>query len=163
MHDPWKLPKAFSQKWCVSIKSVCYFNSALLWWFEGVHCWNYQSQSRQSHGSYYRLRNWTVKNIHHLHLFHTNTGKVQIIQSSELTVIFTWTPGCAWQLGKHHWVTLLTSFPTYLHVDLLVNCTQFKKYILVCFKIILVECGSFKTMCSTVGDCGYWIHHFCGS
>ena len=31
---PWRLPRAFSQKWCVSVKSVCYFNNALLWWFK---------------------------------------------------------------------------------------------------------------------------------
>ena len=116
---------------------MCYFNSALLWWFE-VHTVeiNYQSQSRQSDGSCYKLRNWTVKNIHCLHLFHANqnTGKVQIIWSSKLTVIFTWTAGYAWQLEKLHWVTLLTSFPNYLHVDLLVNCTKFKKYIFGLFQ-----------------------------
>ena len=33
---PLRLLRAFLQKWCVSIKSVCYFNSVLLWWFE-VH------------------------------------------------------------------------------------------------------------------------------
>ena len=31
---PLRLLRAFSEKWCVSIKSVCYFNSALLWWFD---------------------------------------------------------------------------------------------------------------------------------
>ena len=62
---PLRLPRAFLEKWCVSIKSVCYFNSALLWWFEVCTVEiNYQSQSRQSHGSCYRLRNWSVMNIH---------------------------------------------------------------------------------------------------
>ena len=62
---PFRLLRAFLEKWCVSIKSVCYFNSALLWWFEvrTVEI-NYQSQSRQLHGSCYRLRNWSVMNIH---------------------------------------------------------------------------------------------------
>ena len=31
---PLRLLRAFLEKWCVSIKSVCYFNSALLWWFD---------------------------------------------------------------------------------------------------------------------------------
>ena len=65
---PLRLLWAFLEKWCVSIKSVCYFNSVLLWWFEVCTVEiNYQSQSRQSHGSCYRLRNWTVKNIHCLY------------------------------------------------------------------------------------------------
>ena len=35
---PWRplRPFFFFGKWCVSVKSVCYFNSALLWWFD-VH------------------------------------------------------------------------------------------------------------------------------
>ena len=33
---PLRLLRAFLEKWCVSVKSVCYFNSALLWWFD-VH------------------------------------------------------------------------------------------------------------------------------
>ena len=65
---PLRLPRALLEKWCVSVKSVCYFNSVLLWWFEVCTAEiNYQSQSRQSHGLCYRLRNWTVKNIHCLH------------------------------------------------------------------------------------------------
>ena len=65
---PLRLLRAFLERWCVSIESVCYFNSAPLWWFEVCTVEiNYQSQSRQSHGSCYRLRNWTVKNIHFLH------------------------------------------------------------------------------------------------
>ena len=115
---PLRLLRAFLEKWCVSIKSVCYFNSALLWQFEVYTVEiNYQSQSRQSHGSCYRLTNWTVKNIHCLHFM-----LIRIQEKFELTVIFTWTVGYAWQLEKLHWMTLLTSFPTYLNFDLLVNC-----------------------------------------
>ena len=104
-----RLPRAFLEKWCVSIKSVCYFNSVLLWWFEVCTVEiNYQSQSRQSHGSCYRLRNWTVKNIHCLHFMLIRISeKVWIIQSYELTVISTWTAGYAWQLENssesHYW------------------------------------------------------------
>ena len=106
---PLRLLRAFLEKWCVSIKSVCYFNSALLWWFEVCTVEiNYQSQSRQSHGSCYRLRNWTVKNIHYLHFMLIRiTEKVRIIQSFKLTVISTWTAGYAWQLENsfesHYW------------------------------------------------------------
>ena len=64
-YDPFRLLRAFLEKWCVRIKSVCYFNSVLLWWFEVCTVEiNYQSQSRQSHGSCYRLENWSVMNIH---------------------------------------------------------------------------------------------------
>ena len=31
---PLRVPRAFLEKWCVSINSVCYFKSALLWWFD---------------------------------------------------------------------------------------------------------------------------------
>ena len=61
---PFRLLRAFLEKWCVSIKSVCYFNSALLWWFDVCIVENYQSQSRQSNKSCYRLRNWSPMNIH---------------------------------------------------------------------------------------------------